>query len=181
MTTQATTKKSRVRFNPNVQVNEIPTRTRILHLNTDAYAKAIPADFVPVDDYEALIRGHEAEGSPQWVIDRIRNLHEHYYRHTTKPIVHAKVREGPPIVSLEPLSAYYDRGERPPLDALIAYMKQHNYKEWAIERCIKNYHVRTQQLSMESLRETMGSVFNNTSKSSTYKPKKKSIRQRFSK
>ena len=176
-------KKSRVRFNPNVQVTEIPPRKQILDLNTPAYVKSVPENFVPVDDYEALIRGHEKNNSPRWVIDRIRHLHENYDGSVfdKKPVAFESPREGPPITSLEPLSAYYNRGERPPLEALIAYMQKHNYKEWAIERTIKNYHDKTHQLSMDSLRDTMGDLFNNTSKSSTYKPKKKSIRQRFSK
>ena len=178
---QTTTRKSRVRFNPTVKVSVLPSKKQILSLNTAAYATAVPENFVPVDDYETLIRGHEAHGSPQWVIDRIRNLHEASgYVRTGRSTGPEPYREGPPITSLEPLSAYYNRGERPPLEALIAYMEKHKYKQWAIERAIKNYHDKTQQLSLESLKESMSALFNNTSKSSTYKPKKKSIRQRFS-
>ena len=179
---RATAKKSRVSFNPCVQVTEIPSRRQILDLNTDAYTKSIPANFVPVDDFESLIRAHDVNGSPKWITDRIRNLHEAHGEQKPKEYpVAQKVRDGPPIATLKPLSMYYKRGERPPLEVLVAYMETHNYKKWAIERTIKNYNDTTQQMSMENLCKTMGSIFNNTSKSSTYKPKRKTLRQRFSK
>lgn len=157
LTTTMANRRSRVTFAPHLDTVkkvsgvQIPRR---LELNTEKFANTLHDNFVPIDDLKTMIELHKLNKSPQWVIDKLVNDHETFYKTHNRPITNDEnnplgdfpehpddpIRKGDGTVD-EPFKEltekYLRKCETPPADVLIDFMKRYGYSEWKINETIR--------------------------------------------
>lgn len=157
LTTTMANRRSRVTFAPHLDTVkkvsgvQIPRR---LELNTEKFANTLHDNFTPIDDLDMMITHHTLNKSPQWVIDKLVNDHDTYYKTHSypntiaekKPLGNFPEHPDDPIkkddgTADEPFKEltekYLRRCEPPPADVLIDFMKRYGYSEWKINETIK--------------------------------------------